>query len=312
MNLLRLTFAILALSASVAMAAPGDQWILGIHHIDNSGAFTEYAGAGYSGVQSSGHADFVGDAYGRSGQDGVARVYWELSGSAINSGRSVPTSTELYTIEYWGTPAPGNDWQPVESQFKGAGGETFPQEPLIPWVGQFGTNHQWLGEDGSDDSDWHLIDNNGDGGPQAPFSADFNAPGDGIYMWLTSGSWVYAKWDFPFTFNRSWSAIRLTQFTGVTPPELNGDYNNNGVVDAADYAVWRDNEGSMSMLPNDPHDGIIGQDQHNTWRANFGMQGGAGAVVAIPEPTSISLVLGGLLGVMLAIGRRRVARQLTQ
>ena len=33
--------------AMPAWAAVGDQWILGIHHIDNQGAFTEHVGAGW-------------------------------------------------------------------------------------------------------------------------------------------------------------------------------------------------------------------------------------------------------------------------
>jgi hypothetical protein len=37
-------------------------------------------------------------------------------------------------------------------------------------------------------------------------------------MWLTSGSWLYAKWDFPFPVDRSWSALRLTQVTGIPEP----------------------------------------------------------------------------------------------
>ena len=35
------------------------------------------------------------------------------------------------------------------------------------------------------------------------------------------------------------------------PPLLNGDYNNDGKVDGADYVTWRDNEGGGTALPND-------------------------------------------------------------
>ena len=40
---------------------------------------------------------------------------------------------------------------------------------------------------------------------------------------------------------------------------LAGDYNQNGIVDAADYSVWRKNDGS--------------QEGYDTWRANFGAIG---------------------------------------
>jgi hypothetical protein len=192
------------------LAAIGDQWILGIHQLQNPGFFTQYPGVGYAGPQSSGSGLYTSDGYGGVGPDGSARVIWELSGNSVNNGTPVPTSTELYTIEVYGVRDTGrNDWQPVESQFNGAGGETYPIEPNIPWIGQFGTNHQYIGSDGADSGLWLTTGT----GPQAPVSNEFNAGGNGSYMWLTSGSWLYAKYDFPWSINRSWSALRLTQVT---------------------------------------------------------------------------------------------------
>jgi hypothetical protein len=196
-----------------AMAYVGDQWILGIHHINNEGSFTSYAGAGYAGPQSSGNATYTGNAYGRAGTDGTARVYWELSGDSVNTGRPVPSDTHLYRVEFFGTTEAGhNNWQPVESQFHGAGGEEFPMDAHIPWGGQFGTNHQYIAADGADDGLWHVLGP----GPQA----DTNAPADGTMLWLTSGSWLYSKWDFPFAIDRTWSALRLTQMTVPEPGSL--------------------------------------------------------------------------------------------
>jgi len=203
--------AILGRVASPALANPGDQWILGIDHINNEGSFTSYLGAGYAGVQSSGNPIYVGNAYGRAGTDGVARVYWELSGLSVNHLRPVPATAELYRVEFYGTTEVGhNNWQPVESQFNGAAGEGFPFEPGIPWAGQFGTNHQYIAADGADDGLWHVLGP----GPQA----DTNPPADGTMLWLKSGSWLYSKWDFPFAIDRTWSALRLTQITGIPEP----------------------------------------------------------------------------------------------
>jgi hypothetical protein len=211
MRVLALSWCILTLAASAALAAPGDVWILGIDHINNQGSFTTYSGAGYSGPQSSGNATFTGNAYGRGGTDGTARVYWELSGLSVNNSTPVPGTTELYKVEFFGTTEVGhNNWQPVESQFNGAGGEGFPFEAGIPWAGQFGTNHQYIAADGADDGLWHVLGP----GPQA----DTSSPADGTMLWLKSGSWMYSKWDFPFAIDRSWSALRLTQVTGVPEP----------------------------------------------------------------------------------------------
>jgi hypothetical protein len=70
----------------------------------------------------------------------------------------------------------------------------------------------------------------------------------------------------------------------VASAALSGDYNLNGVVDAADYVVWRKNAGS-------PQD-------YTTWRAHFGQPNGSGnsmAAAAVPEPTSITLLVVALL-----------------
>jgi hypothetical protein len=75
-----------------------------------------------------------------------------------------------------------------------------------------------------------------------------------------------------------------------------GDYNNNGIVDAADYVVWRKNENTMNPLPNDPNGGTIGATQFNTWRADFGQTAGTGALAsAVPEPANLGMLLVGML-----------------
>jgi hypothetical protein len=60
-------------------------------------------------------------------------------------------------------------------------------------------------------------------------------------------------------------------------PPVPGDYNNNGLAEAADYVVWRKNEGTNNLLPNDGGlPGPIGTGHYNQWRANFGKTGGSG------------------------------------
>lgn len=88
---------------------------------------------------------------------------------------------------------------------------------------------------------------------------------------------------------------------------LPGDYNNDGVVNAADYTVWRDNLGAREgTLPNDVDGGDITSQQYLTWRSNFGataLEDGAGSFAGhIPEPTAVSLV--GLAISLSLVGRR--------
>jgi T5SS/PEP-CTERM-associated repeat protein len=86
----------------------------------------------------------------------------------------------------------------------------------------------------------------------------------------------------------------VTLFTAA--PLLAGDYNHNGTVDAADYVMWRKNEGvPPGALPNDINGGVIGHPQYATWRANFGNTAGSGSVAnsSVPEPVTISLLATG-------------------
>ncbi|HEX4412221.1 MAG TPA: PEP-CTERM sorting domain-containing protein [Lacipirellulaceae bacterium] len=88
------------------------------------------------------------------------------------------------------------------------------------------------------------------------------------------------------------------QATGVAPG-VTGDYNQNGVVDAADYVLWRNSVGTTTVLPNDPVGGTIGAAQYNNWRLDFGKTAGAGSALgagAVPEPASLMMALFGAIG----------------
>jgi hypothetical protein len=77
-----------------------------------------------------------------------------------------------------------------------------------------------------------------------------------------------------------------------------GDYNENGIVDAADYTVWRNKLGSGTSLPNDDTAGV-GADDYTRWKTHFGQSGGSGsgATVAVPEPATALLIILAVVGV---------------
>ncbi|MFO0788623.1 MAG: PEP-CTERM sorting domain-containing protein [Pirellulales bacterium] len=110
--------------------------------------------------------------------------------------------------------------------------------------------------------------------------------------------------------------------TGAHPT---GDYNDNGVVDAADYALWRDKLGQNVTLPNDSTPGSVAQADYTVWRAHFGeispvapstltrglvhyvtsfSGSGVGSGSAVPEP-SIVILLGMGIVAAFAGGRNR-------
>jgi hypothetical protein len=77
---------------------------------------------------------------------------------------------------------------------------------------------------------------------------------------------------------------------------LAGDYNNNGIVDAADYVAWRDALQASTPLKNETESlGQIDQADVEAWRNNFGatISQGSGAASVIPEPSIGMLVVVG-------------------
>jgi hypothetical protein len=88
------------------------------------------------------------------------------------------------------------------------------------------------------------------------------------------------------------AAFASIEFVGFddAPAGVIGDYNSNGVVDAADYVLWR-NGGPLANEGDTP--GTVNQADYEVWRANFGRGGAASAglaAAAVPEPGTIALV----------------------
>ncbi len=102
-----------------------------------------------------------------------------------------------------------------------------------------------------------------------------------------------------------WSSYSTaTSFVTMLP----GDYNNNGVVDTADYLLWRKSQGTSNALANDAIGGTIGASQFNQWRSHFGQRAGGGAGTlaagAIPEPATWNLLILAALGSWIRERRR--------
>ena len=81
--------------------------------------------------------------------------------------------------------------------------------------------------------------------------------------------------------------------------ELPGDYNENDIVDTADFVLWRKNPDAFGGDPG----GYV------TWRANFGHTAAAGSAIAdrlsqsVPEPAAAALAALALLPLLLRPGR---------
>jgi hypothetical protein len=93
---------------------------------------------------------------------------------------------------------------------------------------------------------------------------------------------------------------------GATAPGIAGDYNNDGVVDAKDYIIWR-NGGPLQNETVTPGSNTI--EDYNVWRSSFGNHAGSGAGLSsgasVPEPGSMLLSMITGLGLITAYFFRR-------
>jgi hypothetical protein len=80
---------------------------------------------------------------------------------------------------------------------------------------------------------------------------------------------------------------------------LPGDYNINGVVDAADYSLWRDEVGSSTVLANVTTPGSVLPADYDRWANNFGATAATVSGMTIPEPTALVVAGLALLNVLL-------------
>jgi hypothetical protein len=102
-----------------------------------------------------------------------------------------------------------------------------------------------------------------------------------------------------------------TDYSLAPGPVLPGDYNLNGIVDAADYTVWRDSLGQMVEFfdgADGNGDGEINAEDYALWKSNYGQTAPMGsgsaatATATVPEPASAVLAL--LCTFALAVGGR--------
>jgi hypothetical protein len=101
-------------------------------------------------------------------------------------------------------------------------------------------------------------------------------------------------WTFSTLFNySSFPDDPLPAAAAVSP--LSGDYNLDGVVDAADYVVWRDTLG-------DPASYAVWRENYGT--AQSGLSVAPASASSTPEPASASLLIYCLLFLSTHLGRR--------
>jgi hypothetical protein len=130
-------------------------------------------------------------------------------------------------------------------------------------------------------------------------SVSATAPGFGDYVMNVNG--VGVAFGSMFGNELLWFSFSIDPGAALA-----GDFNGDGIVDAADYTVWRDTQGATGAgLAADANgDNVVNAADYAIWRSNFGQtQASLAAAGAVPEPAS--LMLAGVLAVALGTLARR-------
>ncbi|MEN0111116.1 MAG: hypothetical protein AAF805_10375, partial [Planctomycetota bacterium] len=121
------------------------------------------------------------------------------------------------------------------------------------------------------------------------------AGGDGLPIVYFAGEVEFVAGPQTATFD--------VMFRLAPPAPLDGDYNGDGVVDAADYTVWRDTDGSNLLLAADGDDDtVVDADDYTVWANGFG---GSVSAAPVPEGGAACLALMSLSLLRLSANRRR-------
>ncbi|HEX2473433.1 MAG TPA: hypothetical protein VHK01_01730, partial [Lacipirellulaceae bacterium] len=94
----------------------------------------------------------------------------------------------------------------------------------------------------------------------------------------------------------------------IPEPTLPGDYNQNGVVDAADYVVWRNTFGErgLGLAADGNGNNKIDAGDYDVWRAHFGSTADL-LSTRVPEPSALLLLLTAALAPLAICRPRRAA-----
>lgn len=213
-----------------------------------------------------------------------ARIKWEYNQVGINGGTNDGSILEGSGVS--DTPAAGGDTATIASPTSNGPGGIFNDNGLAPHLLSIaitrlsnGLANVAYSIDGSvvlsddiksTDTGYNVLQ-------PIPFSYDYVAFRDSK--------------DFDFAIDD----FKVEIFGSLATGGVQGDYNGNGVVDMADYVLWRNggplqNEGAST--------GVVDAADYDFWRAHFGATSGSGRGLvgsSVPEPAAIALlIVGGL------------------
>ena len=178
----------------------------------------------------------------------------------------------------------------------------------IEYIGRYGDST------GNTAKDWHLsnLTNNSQSGFVGAADGFRQSGGDPHGFPRPDGDEVESNQFVPYGTNLN-NTIGTANYP-LNQATLPWDYNHDGVVDAADYTIWRDTLGQADPTPgtnplaaNADRDGSVDATDFAAWKYHFGesllppvVAGGSSS--AVPEPASCLLAAAGVA--VLSVGRR--------
>jgi hypothetical protein len=234
---------------------------------------------------------------------------------AVDPDNGIPQDSKYYNrgennSGFIVTPALGAT---IVDSFQVSSAEGNPERDPLSWQ-LYGTNDTVVSQDNSQGSaeSWTLISEGAFSDTQMPTARRTQGTANSF---TNTQSYMSYRMVFP-TVRDAATAVGMqisdVQFFGtiLAPPVNLGDFNGNGIVDAADYTVWRDSLGAPdeSAIHGNGDGGGITQSDYTVWKTHFGTTYSGSAslsgVSSVPEPTAAALLFLGFSLLVWWRGRR--------
>lgn len=88
-----------------------------------------------------------------------------------------------------------------------------------------------------------------------------------------------------------------------------GDFNRDGIVNSADYVVWRKSAGhsGWGLAADSDLNGVVDAADYATWRSHFGQSSGGGLAATVPEPAALVSLMVALSAILFSHRRRQTS-----
>jgi hypothetical protein len=238
---------------------------------------------------------------GTSGNANNETIFGTVPNVHLNPGQEVTMTMQMQVNKAGSTTIPGRDvrfgiWNAVNPNATAGTGWVGYMAPIASG-GTPGRLEVRNPDSNSFNSSLFLSDQGGSlattAGPAPATGSPLDGSGTGTagpryFLLAESGANGNAAYQYNRTYNVSFHIGRFgtsdnevsVTMTDANPTSPVGDYNNDGTVNAADYAVWRSHLGTAFALPNRAaaNTGNVSQADYDSWKSGFGSTGGTAFV----------------------------------